>query len=155
RGERDHNRAVHFDDAPETFRRLYDRAQKDTAFAAWVFMIACAARPGEALRADWSEINLVKKLWTVPKERMKAHRTHVAPLNSIALAILDQQARIGTTGAVFPGLKKKPLSYDAFATTPTKAGTRAVLRGAKQSSAWRCRRTTSASTLRSRGAAQP
>ncbi len=46
-------------------------------------------RPSEASGAQWSEIDLVTKLWTIPAERMKTKREHVVPLSFQALQILE------------------------------------------------------------------
>lgn len=46
-------------------------------------------RPSEASGARWAEIDLDKKLWTIPAERMKAKREHIVPLSPQALGILD------------------------------------------------------------------
>ena len=85
-------------------------------------MIATAVRPSEALNARWDEIDLGKKLWTVPPSRMKSNRKHVAPLSSLALAVLERQAKVRAGGAVFPGPHSSPLNYTSFASAPRKAG---------------------------------
>ena len=54
-------------------------------------MILTAARTGEVIGADWSEIDLEAKLWTVPAARMKAGREHRVPLSEPALEILERQ----------------------------------------------------------------
>lgn len=46
-------------------------------------------RPSEASGARWAEIDLDKKLWTIPAERMKAKREHIVPLSPQALDILE------------------------------------------------------------------
>ncbi|MGE1160922.1 integrase domain-containing protein [Pantoea agglomerans] len=46
-------------------------------------------RPSEASNAQWVEIDLDAKLWTIPAERMKAKREHVIPLSIQALYILE------------------------------------------------------------------
>jgi len=46
-------------------------------------------RPSEASGTKWSEIDIDKKLWTIPAERMKAKREHIIPLSSQALEILE------------------------------------------------------------------
>jgi len=123
KGADEHFRRIPLDQAPAVFGKLKERAENSTAFAAWVFTIACAARPGEeALKAQWSEIDLDKNLWTVPAPRMKGGNEHVVPLSSIALAVLKWQAERRTGDAVFPGLTGSPLSYTAFSRAPTKAG---------------------------------
>ena len=122
KGEREHYRRRELDDAPAVLRSLRPFAADSTAIAAWVFMIATATRPSEALQARWSEIDLSKGLWTVPAERMKTSRKHVAPLSSLALAILERQAKVRMGDAVFPGATSAALSYNAFAIAPGKAG---------------------------------
>jgi integrase len=122
KGEREHYRRRELGDAPATLRALKGLAADSTALAAWVFMIATAARPSEALQARWSEIDIDRKLWTVPASRMKNNRKHVAPLSSIALEILERQAKVRMGDAVFPGPHGTPLAYNAFAIAPGKAG---------------------------------
>lgn len=46
-------------------------------------------RPSEASGAQWAEIDLDAKLWTIPAERMKAKREHIVPLSTQALDILE------------------------------------------------------------------
>jgi integrase len=46
-------------------------------------------RPSEASGAQWEEIDLNAKLWTIPAERMKAKREHIVPLSPPALEILE------------------------------------------------------------------
>lgn len=52
-------------------------------------LIEWLVRPSEASGARWAEIDLDKKLWTIPAERMKAKREHIVPLSPQALGILD------------------------------------------------------------------
>lgn len=47
-------------------------------------------RPVEAAQAKWEEIDIDKKVWTIPKERMKKRREHQIPLSQEALWILEQ-----------------------------------------------------------------
>jgi integrase len=117
RGEKTHYRSVELYAAPAIFRALMDRARESTAVAVWAFMIATAARPSEALNARWSEIDLDKKLWTIPADRMEAGREHVVPLSSIALKVLARQKMKRTGDSVFPGRSGSPISYNCFSTT--------------------------------------
>lgn len=45
-------------------------------------------RKGELIDATWSEIDFVTATWTIPKERMKARRSHVVYLSDQALDIM-------------------------------------------------------------------
>lgn len=122
KGEREHYRAVPLDDAPAVFRELRERAATSTPIAAWLFMIATAARPSEAFNARWGEIDLDKGSWTIPPSRTKSARTHTVPLSSIALAVLKRQATVRSGDAVFPGGSGSPLSYPTFTRALKEAG---------------------------------
>jgi integrase len=122
KGERPHFRAVDLNDAPAVFKALKARAETNSAFAAWCFMIACAARPSEALNAQWNEVDVTQKLWVLSPQRMKSAKAHTVPLSSVALEIVDRQARVRTGHAIFPGGSGSAISYDSFAKAPMKAG---------------------------------
>ena len=64
------------------------RQQEGTSSFALEFLILCASRTGEVLGARWDEIDLDKKMWTIPKHRMKAGVAHRVPLSERAMAIL-------------------------------------------------------------------
>ena len=128
KGERPHFRRIEkIDDAPEAFRALCE-ARKGaqgfmaTSLDAWLYMIACAARPSEALHARWSEIDRTKRVWTVPKARMKAEREHIVPLSALVLEVLEQRALVRTGDVVFPGGSGSPVGYSNFAKAPSKLG---------------------------------
>ena len=79
------------------------------------FCILAAARSGEVVGARWSEIDLDKRVWTLPPHRMKAGREHRVPLSERAVAILRQLAEIKTSDFIFPGRRKnRPLSHRAM-----------------------------------------
>jgi integrase len=119
----EHFRRIALADAPAIFRALKKRAADSTAFAAWAFTIATASRPGEeALKAQWSEIDLARKVWTVPAPKMKGGRAHVVPLSGVAMWALEQQRKRQTGDAVFPGPSGSPLNYTSFSRAPMKAG---------------------------------
>ncbi|MGA2313391.1 MAG: integrase arm-type DNA-binding domain-containing protein [Xanthobacteraceae bacterium] len=46
-------------------------------------------RKSEVAEARWSEIDLARKLWVIPAERMKADAAHVVPLSDDVIAILE------------------------------------------------------------------
>ncbi len=53
--------------------------------------IYTAVRSGESRGARWAEIDLAKKLWVIPGDRMKAGREHRVPLSAQAVKILKGQ----------------------------------------------------------------
>lgn len=85
------------------------RRREGIAPRALEFAILTAARSGEARRASWEEIDLGRRLWTVPAMRMKAGREHRVPLSDAALALLGGLA--AREGLLFPGQRQgQPLS---------------------------------------------
>jgi integrase len=121
-GDREHHRRIALDDAPAAFQRIAELAAGKSTHAPWAFMILTAARPSEALYARWDEVDLEKRLWTVPAARMKAGQDHVVPLSEGALAVLTRQASIRCGDYVFPGRGAGKPSYVNFATAPKTAG---------------------------------
>ena len=74
-------------------------------------------RTGEVIGARWTEIDLKRKTWVIPPERLKDRNTrtepHRVPLSPQVVAILKTLPRLGEF--VFPGLKPgKPLSNMAM-----------------------------------------
>ena len=89
------------------------RGKEGVSASALEFAILTAARTGEVIGAEWSEIDLEAKLWTVPASRMKAGKEHRVPLSDRALEVLADLSRDGEF--VFPsGRAGKPLSNMAM-----------------------------------------
>lgn len=54
-----------------------------------LILLTCQ-RPGEVMGMEWTEIDLDKKLWTLPAERTKSKRQgHLIPLSPQVIAILE------------------------------------------------------------------
>ena len=81
-------------------------------------LIATGARRGEVVGMRWEEIDLEKKLWSLPAARTKNKRPHALPLSSLAIDILNGLPRIeNDDGLVFPAQtrgEKKPLPVSGF-----------------------------------------
>ena len=74
-------------------------------------------RANEVAAAEWSEIDLEKRVWTIPAERMKARRPHSIYLTDQALEIFKgMQPQTGKYKYVFTGRdsKQKPLAIATF-----------------------------------------
>jgi integrase len=91
------------------------REREGISARALEFAILTAARTGEAIGATWTEIDLAKKTWAIPPERMKAGKEHRVPLSDRVLAILKDLPREEGNGFVFIGGRaRKPLSNMAM-----------------------------------------
>ncbi len=99
--------AMPYADVPGFMVRL--RARDGVSAKALELLILTAARSGEIRGAKWNEIDLDKKLWVVPGERMKLNKEHTVPLSEQAVALLKALPHVGDY--VFPGaVEGKPLS---------------------------------------------
>lgn len=103
-----HHRALAIDAMPNFMGEL--RQRKGIAPRALEFLVLSAARSGEVRGAIWSEIDMGAAVWTVPAERMKAHKEHRVPLSPQALALLASLPRIDGNELVFPAPRGGVLS---------------------------------------------
>jgi integrase len=107
----EHMAALPYSEIPAFMAKL--RATDDSLHRARAleFTILTAARSGEVFWATWDEINFDKKLWTIPKERMKKRKEHVVPLSDRAFQIIKDQYEIRSSKLVFPGVRdERPMS---------------------------------------------
>ncbi|MCF4124957.1 tyrosine-type recombinase/integrase [Methylobacterium sp. SyP6R] len=100
---RGHHKAMAYADVPAFVQQL--RGSVGIAARALEFTILTAARSGETLGAQWSEVDWKARVWIVPAARMKAGREHRVPLSDRALAILSEMQALGLADNpfVFPG----------------------------------------------------
>ena len=74
-------------------------------------LVLTATRSGEVRLANWSEVDLDAKIWTIPAERMKMKEEHVIPLSDRALEVLERAKVLGDDGLIFPGMRSgRPMS---------------------------------------------
>jgi len=107
-----HHKAMDMDALPAFMSALRDR--EAIAARMMEFAILTATRSIEAREAQWSEFDLDKGIWTIPKERMKAGLEHIIPLSNRAFQIVKGLEPIKQCEFVFPHLpSRKPLSVNA------------------------------------------
>ena len=99
----EHHPALPVVDVPAFAAEL--RASTDNAARALEFLLLTAARSGEVLGAQWSEVDLAAKTWTIPAERMKKGREHRVPLSDRSVTILESLPHLIGTDLVFPNVK--------------------------------------------------
>ncbi|WP_244610500.1 tyrosine-type recombinase/integrase [Microvirga pakistanensis] len=58
-------------------------------------MILTGQRRSEVLEAEWSEFDLERRLWSIPRERAKNGTGHVVPLSPLALELIRGMPRVG------------------------------------------------------------
>ena len=105
-----HHAALDYAKLPDFMAML---AERDTlARKALQLQILTATRPSEAVAAQWSEIDLAGKVWTIPAERMKAFREHRVPLSPEAVKLLAKMPG-DRSGYVFPGKPGRSITIAA------------------------------------------
>lgn len=75
------------------------------------------ARPGELRQMRWAELDLDGKLWDLPRGRMKMRESHLVPLSTQAVALIEEMRPYsGHLEHVFPGARdpKRPMSNAAI-----------------------------------------
>lgn len=124
-----HHAALPYADLPSFMEEL--RKRDGIASRALEFTILTAARTSEVTGAQWSEIDMEAKVWTVPAGRIKGGRDHRVPLSSRAVAILKMLPR--EVEYVFPGARKgqaiSNMAMDAVLRRQGYKGGRATVHG--------------------------
>lgn len=112
----EHFAALPYDDIAAFVKAL--RALPGTAARALEFAILTVCRSHAVLGATWDEINIAKKLWVIPADRMKIAREHRVPLSGRAIEILQAMEKQRENNFVFPGRGKS--GHLAVLETPIK-----------------------------------
>jgi integrase len=71
-------------------------------------LLLTAQRESEVAGMRWSELDLDKRVWTIPRERTKSDRAHTVHLSPLAAEILGTLPRLGDL--VFPSRSGKPIA---------------------------------------------
>ena len=82
-------------------------------------------RPGELRSAEWSEIDLGKKQWKIPADKMKMGRPHIVPLSNQVVAVFKTIHPVTGQGKyVFPSVRSKdrPMSENTITAALRRMG---------------------------------
>ena len=91
------------------------------------FVILTATRSNEARGAQWNEIDMESRTWTIPETRMKTKIEHIVPLSDAAMTVLEKAKEISDgSGLVFPAprFKGRALTATGILTVLDRAGCR-------------------------------
>jgi len=81
-----HLPALPYKKVPDFMAQLVGK--KTTAAYALQFTVLAGVRTSETLLAEWSEVDLQKRLWTISSERTKNGEKHTVPLSTPMVSIL-------------------------------------------------------------------
>ena len=106
-----HMPAVPHREVAEALEAVRTSSARRVVKLAFEFLVLTAVRSGDVRGAQWAEIDMTERVWTIPKERVKTRkREHRVPLSRRALEILDAaRALSDDSPLVFPTARGKPL----------------------------------------------
>lgn len=58
-------------------------------------LLVTAQRRNELAHMKWDDLDLDKRIWTIPREDTKADRSHEVPLSDLAISIISEMPKIG------------------------------------------------------------
>jgi integrase len=94
--------ALPYIDMPEFMREL--RGMQGIPAKALEFLILTATRSNEVIGAQWSEIDLQAKVWTIPANRVKNRKPHRVALSAAVVRLLKSLPR--EEAYLFPGSRE-------------------------------------------------
>lgn len=104
----------HMDSVP--YSKVYEflqalRRHESISAKALEFLILTAVRSDSVRSATWSQIDMHKGVWTIPKLLTKTKkRDHTVPLSAQAIVLLSNLERFAGTDLVFPSPQLKKIS---------------------------------------------
>ena len=82
---------------------MRDSGADPATVLAFEFLVLTACRSGEVRGARWKEMDLERREWRIPANRMKTGREHRVPLSTRARAVLGEAKELARSpGLVFP-----------------------------------------------------
>lgn len=109
----EHMDAIHYSKVHEFILAL--RKHEVTSAKALEFLIHTAVRSDSVRSATWSQVDMNKRVWTIPKEFTKTkRRDHAVPLSDSAIELLENLEPIPGTDLIFPSITLKKMSDSAI-----------------------------------------
>ncbi len=90
----------------DEIKLIFDNAS-GTTYGLALFMYLMGCRPAEALGAPWSEFDLDRGIWNLPKERTKTRTARSMKVNETVLTWLLSRKSESTSPWVFPSRETK------------------------------------------------
>ena len=106
--EKKHHPAVPYRSVGDFMAKL--RSNNSTSARALEFLVLTVVRSGSVRSSTWAEIDLEKKIWTIPAAHTKAKREHKVPLPPQAVKLLSNLPRMAGSTLLFPNPKGNSLS---------------------------------------------
>lgn len=105
-----HRPALPYAEVPRFMGEL--KLREDFSSSCLQLQVLTATRPSEAAGARWSEFDLKRRRWVIPKERAKNGKEHAIPLSEQVIALISS-LKTGGGAHLFPGKGDKGISTAA------------------------------------------
>ena len=89
------------------FTEALDAYGDQSAANALRLLLLTGAREGEVLKAEWSQFDLDRGIWTKPSHHTKQSKIEHVPLSDAALTLLESMKPKHAAGPLFPGAERK------------------------------------------------
>ncbi len=112
-----HYARVEIEEVPTLLRKIDEYGGNPITKMALQLMALTFVRTSELIGARWEEIELDKRLWRIPAERIKKNTPHIAPLSNQAITVLEEIRKLsGGNILLFPGERRenKPISNNTM-----------------------------------------
>ncbi|MBS0300466.1 MAG: tyrosine-type recombinase/integrase [Proteobacteria bacterium] len=94
-------------DLPELLRKIDGYDGQPLTRLAMQLMALTFVRTGELIGVRWDEIDLIKREWRIPAERMKMKTPHIVPLSQQAITVLKEIGKLAADDALlFPSERR-------------------------------------------------
>ena len=92
---------------PELLRKIDGYDGQPLTRLAMQLMSLTFVRTGELIGARWDEIDLTKREWRIPAERMKMKTPHIVPLSDQAITVLEEIRKLAADNILlFPNERR-------------------------------------------------
>ncbi len=135
RSKRQHMKALAYSEVSRALATITASKASDATKLAFGLLVHSACRSGEVRGAPWSEVDLERRVWIIPADRMKMKKDHRVPLSDAAAAVLEKAKALRRDGCdlVFPSATGKPLSDMTLSKLMKELGIAAVPHGFRSS----------------------
>lgn len=106
--KREHFAAVPYRELPVAMAKIREQNSMSALCLRTIALTAC--RSGEIRGLQWDEVDLERRVLTIPASRTKTQKEHTVPLSDEVTEILTALSELGTSGTVFTARAGKPLS---------------------------------------------
>ncbi len=91
------------DEINTLWHKLQDAPMSESTKLALKLQLTTAQRKGEIISAEWKDICLISRIWTIPAEKAKNGKSHRVTLSDLAISLINEIKQISETSRwLFP-----------------------------------------------------